>query len=459
MTGRTRTHHEPATTHQTTHHTTTHEPHTEGTSPHRTSGGGNGLGVHVDAIETMAGRLESTRGRIEGVGSTVRSVNVGPQSMGVIGSGFTGAAEAHVRTAEEHLRRTTDAVEQAQRGTKGTAQAYRDTDAASAASLAAIDSDATPPTPKAPAGGTTPAGTTATATPPSAPPASHAGSSSPPGGGGPPPPSSPPPGGGGPPKNTLGHTATTDELAPQYPRHVIDTSPTPTDQQIKDIAAAKGYDPDQHLPKTQTPTASMSHDDRVEVADVRNGIQVAPGEVMTKVVKPELADALLRNQTSWTDADTGVTRNINPDELGGSVARGSDTAKYGYPQDFREKLGLDDGGAGWSPVKSGATEAYQLRFPAADDTSAFDPSFGSTNHADAVDMQTIGGSSKLRAWDPPFLGTAYTDGGHTGFGLPEWELARDNYHDRIEMWQIGADGREHLVGVNLPGRGWFDLRP
>jgi uncharacterized protein YukE len=122
-----------------------HDPHTEvtegGSHPH--SGGGSGVGVHVDAIETMAGRLDSTRGRIEGVGNTVRSVNVGPQSMGVVGSGFTGAAQAHVRTAQEHLTRTTEAVEQAQRGTKGTAQAYRDTDATSAASLDAIDTTST----------------------------------------------------------------------------------------------------------------------------------------------------------------------------------------------------------------------------------------------------------------------------------------------------------------------------
>lgn len=442
------------------HHTsggspTTHHGGSNGgttTAPRHHGGGGSGVGTHLDGIDTMASRLDATRGRVQGVAGTLSGVNVGPQSMGIVGSGFTGAAQAHLRVAEQHMARTTEAVEQAHRGTRGTAQAYRDTDAANAAALSSIDTTSTPPTTHASATTTTPSGSGTTTTTPSAPPTTPG-----PGAGGPPPP--PPPGGGGSPPNNLGHTAGPSELDPQYPRHVIDTNPTPTDQQIKDLAQAKGYDPNQHLPKTQTPTASMTHDDRVEVADVRNGIPVNPGEVMTKVVKPELADALLRNQTSWTDADTGATRNIDPNELGGSVARGSDTAKYDTPQQFREKLGLDDGGAGWSPVKSGANEAYQLRFPAPGDPGALDTSFGSTNHADAVDMQAIGGSAKLRDWDPPFLGTGYTDGGHTGSGLPEWELVRGAYGDRIEMWELRADGTEHLVGVNLPGRGWFDLRP
>jgi hypothetical protein len=427
------------------------------TAPRHHGGGGSGVGTHLDGIDTMASRLDATRGRVQGVAGTLSGVNVGPQSMGVVGSGFTGAAQAHLRVAEQHMARTTEAVEQAHRGTRGTAQAYRDTDAANAAALNSIDTTSTPPTTHASATTTTttPSGSTTTTSTPSAPPTTNGG----PGGGGPPPPPPPPPGGGGAPPNNLGHAAGPGELDPQYPRHVINTAPTSTDQQIRDIAQAKGYDPDQHIPKTQTPTDRLSHDDRVEVADVRNGIPVNPGEVMTKVVKPELADALLRNETSYVDADTGKTSRIDPDQLGGSVARGSDTAQYDRPGDFREKLGLDDGGAGWSPVKAGAGEAYQLRFPAPDKAGALDVSFGSTNPVDAADMQAIGGSSQLRAWNPPFLGTGYTDGGHTGSGMPEWMLNRDNYNNRTEMWEVRADGTEHLVGVNLPGRGWFDLRP
>ncbi|HEU5110737.1 MAG TPA: hypothetical protein VFT95_19530, partial [Micromonosporaceae bacterium] len=287
----------------------------------------------------MAGRLRATRGRVSGVASTVNGVNVGPQSMGIVGSGFTGAARSHVRHAQEQVARAGQAVEQAEAGTRGTAEAYRGNEATSAAALATIDTSSRPPT---------------TSTPPAAP-----STPAPP----------PPPGGGGPPRNNLGNTADSGELTPQFPRHALDTATTSTEQQIRDIAAAKGYDPDAHIPKTQTPTATLSHDDRVEVADVRNGFQVAPGEVMTKVVKPELADAMLRNQTTFTDPDTGSTRDLRADELGGSVARGSDTAQYDRPVQFREKLGLDDAGAGWSPIKAGATEAYQLRFAASDDVS------------------------------------------------------------------------------------------
>jgi hypothetical protein len=137
-----------------THHTGTGEhapaPRRHGTEPDagagaRPTGGHHGVGAHVEGIEGMAGRLDATRSRVEGVGTTVRGVNVGPSSMGVIGSGFSGAAEQHLRLAEEHLDRTTQAVDQAQAGTRGTAAAYRDTDSTSAASLSSIDSTTKPP--------------------------------------------------------------------------------------------------------------------------------------------------------------------------------------------------------------------------------------------------------------------------------------------------------------------------
>jgi hypothetical protein len=139
------------------------------------------------------------------------------------------------------------------------------------------------------------------------------------------------------------------------------------------------------------------------------------------------------------------------------VARGQDTAQYDTPGQYREKLGLDDQGAGWSPVQAGANEAYQLRFPAPGG-DALDPSFGSTNQHDADDMQAIAGNREARNWRPPFLGTGYTDGGASGSGAPEWMLREDNYNGRIELWEVRADGTEGLAGVNLPGRGWFDVR-
>jgi uncharacterized protein YukE len=118
--------------------------------------GGHGVGANVDAIDTMAGRLDATRTRVDGVGTTVRAVNVGPQSMGVIGSGFTGAAQAHLRTTEQHVTRTTQAIDKAQAGTRGTAQAYRTTDATSATNLAKFDTKSTVPASTRPDGGRPP---------------------------------------------------------------------------------------------------------------------------------------------------------------------------------------------------------------------------------------------------------------------------------------------------------------
>ena len=434
------------------------------------SGGGTGkVDVNPDHLDSMASRLSNTGGRVDAVGTTLSGINVGSQSMGIVGGSFTGAAQTHVQTAREHVTRTREAVQNAQNGTKGTADSYRQRDADNASSLSSIDPSTDPPKPKGASGGsttapsnfTTPSGTS---TPPST---GGGGSSTPTGGstppgsggghngggpggpGGPPPPNPP----SGPPPNSRGNTATPDELAPQYPRDRYDTATTSVDDQVKQIAQDKGYDADQHLPLTQTPTDRLSHDQRVEVADVRNEIRPQSGEIMTKVVKPDMAEAYLGNASTYDG------KPFNSDELGGSVARGQDTAQYGTPSANRVKLGLDDGGAGWTPIKAGATEAYELRFPAPDDPTKMDPSFGSTNQVDADDMHAIAGNQTARNWNPPFLGTGYTDGGSSGSGTPEWMLNRQDYGDRVEMWIVREDGTESLAGVNLPGRGWFDTRP
>lgn len=125
----------------------------------------DGVGTDVDALDGMADRLDATRGRVESAAATVRDVHLGPQSMGIIGSGFTGAAEAHVRQAEQQLARTTEAIDQAHQRTRTTAAAYRDTDATSAAQLSAIDTTTRPPTTH----GGTPAQTAGGSSPPAPP--------------------------------------------------------------------------------------------------------------------------------------------------------------------------------------------------------------------------------------------------------------------------------------------------
>ncbi|HEX2134106.1 MAG TPA: WXG100 family type VII secretion target [Actinophytocola sp.] len=150
------------------------------------SSGGDGVHVDPDSIDGMAGRLGNTGGRVDSVGSTLDGVNVGPQSMGIVGSSFTGAAQSHVDTARQHLTRTREAVQNAQDGTRRTAQNYRDTDAANATNLSSIDTDGSPPPQTGPSGTTTPSGSGPSSTTPSSttpPPDSPGQSGDQPGGG------------------------------------------------------------------------------------------------------------------------------------------------------------------------------------------------------------------------------------------------------------------------------------
>src|SRR5262245_52222851 len=107
-----------------------------------------------DHIDTMAGRLADTGGRVDAVGTTLGGVNVGARSMGIVGSGFTGAAQTHVQAAREHVTRTRTAVQNAEDGTRVTARSYRDTEDTNVANLNNIDT--TTDTPRT--GTTTPAG-------------------------------------------------------------------------------------------------------------------------------------------------------------------------------------------------------------------------------------------------------------------------------------------------------------
>ncbi|MPZ83009.1 MAG: hypothetical protein GEV28_22500 [Actinophytocola sp.] len=112
------------------------------------AGGGPGVEISPDSLDGMAGRLGNTGGRVDAVGSTLDGVDVGPQSMGLVGSGFTGAAQSHVQTARQHVTKTRQAVQQAQDGTSATARTYRDTDTNNAESLGDIDTDGNTPTPR-----------------------------------------------------------------------------------------------------------------------------------------------------------------------------------------------------------------------------------------------------------------------------------------------------------------------
>lgn len=99
---------------------------------------------------------------------------------------------------------------------------------------------------------------------------------------------------------------------------------------------------------TLQPVSDLTHAQRAEIVAVRNELKANPGEVMTKVVKPEIGEATLANQTTYVDRHTGNTETNFPTSVAGSIARGSDSdsAQYGTPQEFRDRLALDDKGAG-----------------------------------------------------------------------------------------------------------------
>jgi hypothetical protein len=375
----------------------------------------------------MEDRLGSTRDRVDGVGQRVAATSFGTQTMGVLGTGMTGTLNETLGTAREHVTLAGKAVDDAGSQTKAVRLGYETTETSAADALRGTSKDVAAPPVKSGGGD----------------------SGKPPGS---PPPPPPPAGGGGDVPNDQGHRATNDELQPQFTRESMQTRPTSTDQQIRDAASRLGYNPDEHIAKTLKPTADMDAADRAEIVAVRNELQANPGEIMTKIVKPEMGEAILRNQTEYYDAAKEENQVLNPAQVRGSVARGSDTAAYGTPQEYRDSLALDDQGHGWSPVQANATEAWQLRYPASSNPGDMDISYGGTTADSANDMQRISGSP-MRKWEPPFLGTGYTGG-----GVPEWLANPQNYRERAEMYHVRVDGTEHLAGVYLQGRGWFDVR-
>ncbi len=109
--------------------------------------------------------------------------------------------------------------------------------------------------------------------------------------------------------------------------------------------------------------------------------------------------------------------------------------------ELRDGLALDDGGAGWTPVPPGASEAYQLRFPAPHGMQA-DPTLGAVGDQGLADrIAGMAGHSPGRAWDEPFLGTGYTGG-----GVPEWDAKPTGFPHHAEIWRMNADGTEEAVG-------------
>ena len=89
----------------------------------------------------------------------------------------------------------------------------------------------------------------------------------------------------------------------------------------------------------------------------------------------------------------------------------------------------------------GATEAYQLRFPAPAELRA-DPTLGAVGDQGLADhVANMAGQPAGKAWDDPFLGTGYTGG-----GIPEWDAKPAGFPDGAEIWRMNADGTEEPLG-------------
>ncbi|WP_441248851.1 hypothetical protein [Kitasatospora sp. McL0602] len=224
------------------------------------------------------------------------------------------------------------------------------------------------------------------------------------------------------------------EVRPAFGNSALRDGPS-YQQEIDDQLGARGLDRAEHDRLRTSPTNDLSEAEARQVVEVRDTIKLGEGRMVTKVVKPEIAEAYLENAT------TLGARDFNPGEFRGSVARGSDTADLRSMDDLRDGLALDDGGAGWTPVPPGASEAYQLRFPAPHGMEA-DPTLGAVGDQALADrVAGMAGHSPGRAWDEPFLGTGYTGG-----GVPEWEAKPTGFPHHAEIWRMNADGTEEAVG-------------
>ncbi|MBS2967100.1 hypothetical protein KGA66_28970 [Actinocrinis puniceicyclus] len=193
------------------------------------------------------------------------------------------------------------------------------------------------------------------------------------------------------------------------------------DEELQKELDARGLSRAEHDRLRTTPTNLLTEREARQVIEVRQSIKADGGQIMTKVLHPNVAEHYLSNATEMNG------RSFNPGGFGGSIARGTDTQHLETPAQLRDGLALDDNGQGWSPVQKNAGEAYQLRFRAPENMDA-SVSFGAVNN-DAV-AQRVGeiAGQEGRSWAAPFTGTGYTAG-----GVPEWVARTNVFPDRAEI--------------------------
>lgn len=238
--------------------------------------------------------------------------------------------------------------------------------------------------------------------------------------------------------------ATPNTPTPKYDNQALRDSPNFNDE-IDDALQGRSVSREQYDQMRVQPTNDLSSEQIDDVVSVRNSIQIHDGQMVTKVLHPDVYKAYMDNAAHMPDGKA-----FDPTQWGGSIARGTDTADLTIPGALRQDLALDDGGAGWSPVQGDATSAYQLRLPAPEKLDGLSPTYGTVaqDGADAGALQTkadevaqAAGQGSGKVWDAPFTGTGYTQG-----GVPEWNAPRDTLPDGSEIWQMNADGTESAAG-------------
>lgn len=206
------------------------------------------------------------------------------------------------------------------------------------------------------------------------------------------------------------------------------------DEELQKELDARGLSRAEHDRLRTTPTNLLTEQEARQVIEVRQSIKADDGQIMTKVLHPNVAEHYLSNATEMNGGD------FNPGGFGGSIARGTDTQHLETPAQLRDGLALDDNGQGWSPVPKDAGEAFQLRFRAPENMDA-EISFGGLTKRVADHVGNLAGEGGT-AMDHPFTGTGYTGG-----GVPEWSAGPTSFTGRAEIWRMNADGTEHLAGI------------
>jgi uncharacterized protein YukE len=438
------------------------------------TGGGRTVDVNPDHLDSMAGRLSATGGRVDAVGTRLSGVNVGAQSMGIVGSTFTGAAQTHVQTAREHVTRTREAVQQAQDGTKGTAETYRQRDANTAAAMSSIDTATNTPrtsadTSTSPSSSTTPSGTSTT-TPPTTGSTGTPGSTSstpagpsthtPPavGGSGPPPP--PPPGGGG-----GGSTPPVHTPPGSSGQHWRDT--------VRDNFSDKDY---ADFERAMDKLSQEPHDGQVPgsgqlttrekdlMARAMGLVDIEPNTRMQKVIPEGALHGYLGDLNSDGTYSGGPYKDIR-----GFTARHQDAGVLHTPADQINGNRLDYRG---SPYDTSQPHIHTMEYPAGEPTNYQRPVgapsvYGGISghnpevqrHADdmmdaadraGVDPNTY--QRSINSW--PYSGAGVT--AHSTLGIPEFEIQDPlPIPHGATINEYDAAGNKRVVAVYDEDWGWM----